>query len=309
MEDKEPLVSICCITYNHENYIRDAIEGFLIQNTSFPFEIIIHDDASTDNTANIIEEYANKYPDLFVTILQSENQWSKGGGSIYARFVYPRARGKYIALCEGDDYWTDPFKLQKQVDFLESNHDYGLIHTNCVHNKNGTLVKNNNNENVKDGNVFEYLITHKFYISTLTVCVRRDFLLKWVESIEEACVNNRWKMFDYPLWLQGSLNTKFKYINEVTACYRVLSESVSHSRNKNKRYLFYKSVYDIKFYFTSIMELNPKIIQEIKTEYYKGLLSYGKYNLTESTKGLIYLVKKKALNLRMFFVYLKNILF
>lgn len=125
----EPLVSICCITYNHEVFIRDAIEGFLIQNTSFPFEIIIHDDASTDNTANIIEEYANKYPDLFVTILQSENQWSKGGGSIYARFVYPRARGKYIALCEGDDYWTDPLKLQKQVEFLEENTDCSL----CFH--------------------------------------------------------------------------------------------------------------------------------------------------------------------------------
>ncbi len=124
MEDKEPLVSICCITYNHEDFIRDAIEGFLMQKTSFPIEIIIHDDASTDNTANIIEEYANKYPDLFVTILQSENQWSKGGGSIYARFVYPRARGKYIALCEGDDYWTDPLKLQKQVDFWKLTHTY-----------------------------------------------------------------------------------------------------------------------------------------------------------------------------------------
>src|SRR5690554_3017735 len=130
MEDKEPLVSICCITYNHEDFIRDAIEGFLMQKTSFPIEIIIHDDASTDNTANIIEEYANKYPDLFVTILQSENQWSKGGGSIYARFVYPRARGKYIALCEGDDYWTDPLKLQKQVDFLEANPEYILCFTN-----------------------------------------------------------------------------------------------------------------------------------------------------------------------------------
>jgi len=123
MKDIEPLVSICCITYNHENYIRDAIEGFLMQKTSFPIEIIIHDDASTDNTAQIIKEYEDKYPDLFCNIFQNENQWSKGGGSIYARFLYPQARGKYIALCEGDDYWTDPLKLQKKVDFMEVNPD------------------------------------------------------------------------------------------------------------------------------------------------------------------------------------------
>lgn len=141
MKDIEPLVSICCITYNHENYIRDAIEGFLMQKTSFPIEIIIHDDASTDNTAQIIKEYEDKYPDLFCNIFQNENQWSKGGGSIYARFVYPQARGKYIALCEGDDFWTDPLKLQKQVDFLEQNLDYSACtHSNYI-SKEGVLTK------------------------------------------------------------------------------------------------------------------------------------------------------------------------
>ncbi len=124
-----PLVSICCITYNHESYIRDAIEGFLMQKTTFPFEIIIHDDASTDDTAKIIQEYANQYPELFVTILQKENQWSKGIRPS-PTYVWPRARGKYIALCEGDDYWTDPYKLQKQVDFMKENPDCSL----CFHN-------------------------------------------------------------------------------------------------------------------------------------------------------------------------------
>lgn len=135
-----PLVSICCITYNHEKYIRDAIEGFLIQKTSFPIEIIIHDDASTDNTPNIIKEYTNNYPNLFVTVLQTENQWSKGGGSILARFVFPLARGKYISLCEGDDYWTDPMKLQKQVVFLEHNKDHGLVYTKCIRTDNMKVI-------------------------------------------------------------------------------------------------------------------------------------------------------------------------
>lgn len=122
----EPVVSIGCITYNHENYIKNAIEGFLIQKITFPVEIIIHDDASTDNTSNIIREYEQKYPNLFINIYQNENQYSKGNTPIFGNFIYPKARGKYIAFCEGDDFWTDPLKLQKQVNFLEANPDYSL---------------------------------------------------------------------------------------------------------------------------------------------------------------------------------------
>ena len=300
-----PLVSVCMITFNHESYIREAIEGVLMQKINFTIELIIGEDCSTDNTRKIVKEYEALYPEIIVA------QYPETNRGMMRNFtsVLQSARGKYIALCEGDDFWTDPLKLQKQVDFLESNHDYGLVHTNSISKKNEIIIKNNNNKFIKDGFIFEDLITHKFFIYTPTVCIRTNLLLKWFNSIEDIYIKEKWEMLDYPLWLEGSSNTKFKYFNDVTACYRILPESASHSRSKYKRYLFYKSVYDIKFYFTSIMELNPKIIQEIKTEYYKGLLSYGKYNLTESTKGLIYLVKKKALNLRMFFVYLKNILF
>jgi glycosyltransferase involved in cell wall biosynthesis len=125
----KPLVSICCITYNHAPYIRDAIEGFLMQKTNFPFEIIIHDDASTDGTAEIVKEYTDKYPELIVPILQKENQYSKSVGTrISSTYVWPKARGKYIALCEGDDYWTDPLKLQKQFDFMEANPEYSITY-------------------------------------------------------------------------------------------------------------------------------------------------------------------------------------
>lgn len=111
---RPPLVSICCIAYNHELYINNAIEGFLMQETDFPFEIIIHDDASTDRTAYIIREYQKAYPKLIKTIFQKENQYSKGV-MISPSFVWPKAQGKYIALCEGDDYWTVPYKLQTQL--------------------------------------------------------------------------------------------------------------------------------------------------------------------------------------------------
>lgn len=122
----EPLVSVVCITYNHEKYIAEAIESFLMQETDFPFEIIIHDDASTDRTPEIIREYENKYPDIIKPIYQKENQFSKGvkGNIRTIKFIAPLIQGNYVAVCEGDDYWIDKEKLQKQVNFLEKNEEY-----------------------------------------------------------------------------------------------------------------------------------------------------------------------------------------
>lgn len=124
----KPVVSISCITYNHELYIEDALEGFLIQETDFPFEILIHDDASTDKTADIIREYEAKYPKLIKPIYQTENQFSKGL-KMSPTFNFPRAKGEYIALCEGDDYWSASEKLQTQKDFLDKNTDFSF----CFH--------------------------------------------------------------------------------------------------------------------------------------------------------------------------------
>lgn len=121
------MVSICCITYNQIEYIRDALEGFVNQKTDFGYEVLIHDDASTDGTAQVIREYADRYPELFRPILQVENQYSKGLTNISGTYNFPRARGRYIAMCEGDDYWTDETKLQRQVDFLEAHPDCSLV--------------------------------------------------------------------------------------------------------------------------------------------------------------------------------------
>ena len=125
----EPLVSICCITYNHKEYIRDALDGFLSQRTDFPYEILINDDASTDGTADIIREYEQKYPEKIRALLQTENQYSKGITNPSGAFNFPRVRGRYVAMCEGDDYWIDPEKLQKQVDYMEAHPDCSL----CFH--------------------------------------------------------------------------------------------------------------------------------------------------------------------------------
>lgn len=118
----EPLVSVCVITYNHGKYIRQCLDGILMQKVNFPYEILIHDDASPDDTADIIREYWEKYPTVIKPILQTENQYSKGVD--VSRFNFHRAKAKYIAQCEGDDYWTDDRKLQMQVDFLEENSEY-----------------------------------------------------------------------------------------------------------------------------------------------------------------------------------------
>ena len=121
------LVSICCITYNQKEYIRDALEGFMNQKTDFAYEVLIHDDASTDGTAQIIQEYADRYPQMIKPILQRENQYSKGLSNVSGTYNFPRVRGRYIAMCEGDDYWTDETKLQRQADFLENHPDCSLV--------------------------------------------------------------------------------------------------------------------------------------------------------------------------------------
>ena len=124
----EPLVSVLCLAYNHEAYIRQTLDSFLAQETDFPFEIIIHDDASTDRTAEIIREYEAKYPGLIRPIYQTENQYSRGV-KISRVWNLPRTQGKYIAFCEGDDCWTSPYKLQTQYNYMERNPDCGV----CVH--------------------------------------------------------------------------------------------------------------------------------------------------------------------------------
>ena len=109
------MVSICVVTYQHAKYIRQALDSFLAQKCDFDFEILIHDDASTDGAADIIAEYEQRYPDKIRAILQKENQYSQGITNISGAFNFPRARGKYIALCDGDDYWCDENKLAIQV--------------------------------------------------------------------------------------------------------------------------------------------------------------------------------------------------
>lgn len=211
------LVSVCCITYNQEKYIGEAIESFLMQKTNFGIEIIVNDDCSTDKTAEIIETYEKKHPELIRAIYQSKNQYSKGKKPL-DDCILPFVNGKYLAICEGDDYWTDKYKLQKQVDFLENNSDYGM----CFHKVRVVDVKGEQKNKVWA----EYLGRKSRQIPIRKIGVPETVHLsstviktnlykvekpKWVKNAIHG---------DYALALYMAVNSKVFFINEIMSAYR-----------------------------------------------------------------------------------------
>lgn len=147
----EPMVSVIVLTYNHERYIRQALDSILMQKVDFDYEILVGDDCSEDETPNILKQYYQKHPNLFRLYLRKENV----GATRNAYELLTSARGKYLATCEGDDYWTDENKLQIQVDFLEKHNEYiGTTHKCLVVDENGEMRKNQSIEWIKDREVF-----------------------------------------------------------------------------------------------------------------------------------------------------------
>ena len=243
------MVTIQCIAYNHDKYIREALEGFVSQITNFRFEVVIHDDASTDGTTKIIKEYEQKYPDIIRPIFEVENQYSKHDGTI-ARVLDEHSSGKYIAYCEGDDYWNNPHKLQKQVDFLESHSDYVLCYGRCryFYEENHSFSdKTFGGKHVK----FEELILENT-IPTPTALFRRDAKRQYLQTIKPQ--EKGWLMGDYPMWLYFSHEWRIKFIDEEFSVYRVLSESASHSKDETKTERFIYSFYEIVKFFTTLFD-------------------------------------------------------
>lgn len=210
------LVSINCVTYNHEKYIAKALDGFLMQKTNFKFEILVHDDASEDKTPEIIENYAKRYPDIIKPMFQIENQQSKGIKKISYRFNHGRAIGKYIAYCEGDDYWIDPYKLQKQVDYMENNPDCTMCFHNAeMVNENGTLIGKlviDKSINDKCFNAGEMAVLG--FIPTASTLYLKSVMDNVPQWYFESVVG------DYPLQLINSNEGYAYYMNEVMSHYR-----------------------------------------------------------------------------------------
>ena len=268
-----PLVTIRCLVYNHEPYLRQCLDGFVMQKTNFPFEAIVHDDASTDRSAEIIREYAEKYPNIIKPIFETENLYSKHDGSI-RKVMYEHTKGKYVAICEGDDYWIDPYKLQKQVDILESNTNIGLCYTSTkVYNQKRKVFQSNISVPYIN---FQSLLLHN-PITTLTVMYRKDLYDSYLKEI--IIDNKKWLMGDYPLWLWISSQKDIFFISDVTAVYRYLENSASHSHgNIQKQLAFNDSIRNVRLYFIDKLCLDGNLISLVNDDYYRRNVYNGIIN-------------------------------
>ncbi|MDY0222509.1 MAG: glycosyltransferase [Desulfobacterium sp.] len=280
----QPLVSVCCITYNHEPYIEDTLEGFLIQETDFPFEILIHDDASTDKTADIIREYETAYPNLIKPIYQIENQYSKGNrpGLINTK----RAKGKYIALCEGDDYWIDPHKMQKQVDFLEAKPEYGLVHSegNFHYTENGKVVNNFFRQIGRSPNEitdpYEAILRSEYPVNTCSTMYRACLY----ENINFNSAP-RFKMGDSLLWLELARQSKFYFFDEAMVTRHILVESAAHSKNNKKMMEFKESGYELCKYFIAKYGCTSETEAIVHEKFNRVILSYA-FKVNDKEKAI-----------------------
>lgn len=210
-----PLVSVCCMTYNHEKYIARALDGMLAQKTNFPYEIIVHDDASTDGTAAIVREYAQKYPDIIRPIFQTENQYSKEP-KIIRNFMLPRCRGKYMAECEGDDFWICEDKLQLQVDFMEANPECQM----CTHALRSIVADTEelvleNHYMDHDGYLDPGLIIQDVHSpQTATFLYRKTMWETYPEFFQNMGIG------DYPKRVFCAVTGGVYYMDKVMSCYR-----------------------------------------------------------------------------------------
>lgn len=257
MDNSQPCVkvSIRCTVYNHEKYLRQCLDGIVSQETDFLFEAIVHDDASTDGSAQIIREYAQRYPHIIKPIYQTENQYSKDF-SIVRRTITEKCIGKYMAWCEGDDYWTDKRKLQKQVDILDKNPDVGLVYGKVkqyVENL-GRFKKESFGSEAKCAK--DLLLSNT--IPTPTVLLRKDLYLQYMA--ESSIQNQKWLMGDYPLWIYFALHSQIYFIDEELAVYRILVESACHSKDRSKLERFYASATAMKKFFNGKYNIVPNSV-------------------------------------------------
>lgn len=235
----EPLVVIRCLTYNHEKYIEDCLSGFVMQKKNFPFIAIVHDDASTDKTPEIIKKYAEKYPDIIKPILEVENQYSKHDGSL-RRSVNQAipSSAKYIAMCEGDDYWIDADKLQKQVSFLESHPEYTL----CFHNAKVVFENKDteNNHKSRYGDLFSIVeyrdysgieVYENWLIPTASVVFRREILD--TEIYQNAVKCGKFRYGDILIFLSCAHYGKIRGFADVMSVYRRLDTGAVINDEKN----------------------------------------------------------------------------
>ena len=238
MEKTNTLVSVCSLCYNQKEWICKCIEGILSQKTSFPYEIIIHDDCSTDGTREIVKEYQARYPYKIKLILPNENQYSKGI-DMFSKCV-EQARGKYIAWCEGDDLWTDENKLQRQVDYLELHPQCSLVYTNTdifIEKENRIETNALSSGFIKPPKTFKEHLKYAGHLAPLTWMFRKDcFVFN----------SKRYTDWSYSIALDLFAHGEVHFLNKSTALYRIFNQSISHSQTITDLLRFGKGLIEIK---------------------------------------------------------------
>ena len=227
-------VSVLCATYNHEEYLRQTLDSFVNQKTDFPFEVLVNDDASTDGTGDIIREYAAKYPEIIRPFYQKENLYSRRI-NLYDVVFFPACRGEYIAVCEGDDYWNDPEKLQLQVNWLDAHPEYSA----CVHNSIGRFTDQPDKVLfAQDGDrdiPFEQVVqgmSHAYHTSS--ILARREFILNPPDYRDVAY--HQGYFTDYAVGVRLGLAGKVRFLDRCMSVYRIGSNPSAWSRGVGQEY-------------------------------------------------------------------------
>lgn len=311
----EPMVTVICLAFNHEKYIRKTLEGFVMQKTSFGYKVLIHEDASTDSTLQIIREYEKKFPGLFEVIAQKENQYSKGV-AITEKFLLPRIEGKYVAFCEGDDYWARADKLQKQYDFMEQNSECSIsTHiVQCIHEE-GTYMNKTipseyfqkkiglQNLVISGGLLTHELLVGEFPFHLSSYFIRTDIYKKYYN--EKPQYVKKVRTGDVALLQYMALNGDCGFLSEDMSCYRVGSVQGWTERTKKSVSSMVKRYEDAINYLDELdrytegefktdiqISKNLQAIQIIKIKrQYRKLFKYKKeimkYTVKEQIKLLV----------------------
>ena len=277
--DGKPVVSIYCLAYNHEKYIRTALDGFVNQKTSFPFEVIVHDDASTDGTAEIIRDYAERYPDIIVPIFQEENKYSQNI-NIFITYVLPLMKGKYIAVCEGDDYWCDENKLQLQVDWMENHLDYSfIVHNTLIHDFNTGEERLINQNNADCDLTLEEIIErpgNRFHTSSFLY--RREFAV-----MPDGFIIPH--VGDYPRSIYLALNGKVRYLHNVMSVYQ-LNTTGSWSRRINCGEDTNKSWTDLRYRFIDMLKFADEYSHGQYKEYFNKVIRRNEFYILNANNEI-----------------------
>lgn len=288
----EPLVSVKMITYNHAPFITQAIEGVLQQKTTFPFELVIGEDCSTDGTREIVFEYQKKYPYIIRVISSDKNVGMKNNGLR----VIKACCGKYLAFCEGDDYWQSPYKLQKQVDYLERHPECGLVFTDWdiyLHRAKKIVKKFNYGRGFRSPmhlTIEQIIGKEGAAVTTCTVMTRRNLVEQVIDGDPYLHQNEKFLMGDLQLFAELALISKVTYYPESLSTYRIHGESASRSKDINRVARFEKNAFEMKYYLCDKHRLSKSIRRKVELDWCRVFLFVA---FTDRSAALAEEVRKK----------------